>query len=146
MSNVGIHYNVLLTASGMNQATQFTVTLTSEYSLFVAGISLVPSDASLVYVYAGALVLMQVGMSLGNVMAGASISTSESSITGNVTIDPPINVVTTIELYGGSHPPLAQSTFDAGSAGGNFNFPISGNGAADAQTAGQLLAEKLKVH
>ena len=128
-----MYYTLSLQVNGASTPAYYSITPTSNLTMLQGAASIAPSAAqsTMVALYPQTL---NVQSPAGRMTASATIVTSESSISGRLLISPAVNVPVTLTLYGAGGQ-LGQQTYDPGSTGGVFDFPVSGGGFANAEEA-----------
>lgn len=145
MSTSDSYYALTLNAQGTNAPAFFSLTPTSDLTISQGGATLAPASASssmvVVNIYPQTL---QISAPAGLVSAGVTIVTSESRISGRVTVSPAVTVATVVTLYGNGGQQLGQSIVDPGQTSGTFAFDTGAGAAlASADAAQELIAEKI---
>ena len=127
-------YALTVSVSETSTGAFFSVSTTSKWQISQGGVSMYPNNGGgvLVNVYPKTL---QFQGPAGQFYAGVSLDTTDSSVAGYIQVSPPVNVPTVITLVGDAGQQLGQTTIDAGTASGTFDFPVSGNGFASTEIA-----------
>ncbi|HEX8152799.1 MAG TPA: hypothetical protein VF698_06735 [Thermoanaerobaculia bacterium] len=136
------YYSLNLTSNAQNGA-YYSVTVDSPAAIIDGSMTLTPNSTSYTYFSAqGAVTAYVPG---GELSSGGTVSTSGSTVSGQVYVSPAVSSPVQIVLYGRGSV-LGNYTLPAGQTSGNFSFNVSSSeGVEDVAEAQRELAKILKA-
>jgi hypothetical protein len=112
-------YGISVAVQNASSPAFYSVTFTTQVSITQGAGEVMPANAY--YTYFSFLNALQMSIGPGYASAGAMLTTSSSSISGQVIVSPPVNVPVIVQLQGRGQM-LGEYELQPGQTSGNFTF------------------------
>lgn len=135
------YYSLNLTSNASGGA-YYSMLVDAPAAIIDGGMSITPNSTAYTYFSAqGAVTAYVPG---GDLSAGGTVSTSASTVSGQIYVSPAVNVPVQVTIRGRNQN-LGTYTLPAGQTQGQFNFNVSSSEALDEAGAREQLAKLLNA-